>query len=203
MAAEVFIIKSLLIQSAIMLGALGIIVFFLIRAVWQRQPKHIVIFSIWSCLVLAFFNSSLFGFSEVKVTPQGVGLTYGYLSPRNRMLPLHVDWRIESHRAGLRKTKLLYFLVIGGKESMRVRGGKGLELLNAIGESIDRMKAANPEEETAGKGPSVPTLSGYLSSLVTAVYTKGRREKVEGLSAPTSSGRVPGFLASRHLPSVY
>jgi hypothetical protein len=150
MTAELFTIKSLLVQSVIMLGALAVTLFFLIRAVLRRQPKHIVVFSVWFCLVLGFFNSSLFGFSEVRVTPKGVALSYGYFSPRNSMLSLHIDWRIESQRAGLRKSKHLYFLVIDGKESMRVRGVKGLELLDAIGKAIDRMKAANPEEGAAG-----------------------------------------------------
>jgi len=187
MPAEVFTIKSLLIQNAIMLGAFGITLFFLIRAIWQRRRKHIVVFLIWSCLVVGFFNSPLFGFSEVRVSHQGVGLTYGYLSLRNSVLPLHVDWRIERHWAGLRKAKRLYSLVIDGKESMRVRGGKGLELLNTIGEAIDRMKAANPEEEAAGKRPSAVRQAhgleqgrraALLSSLVTAAYAKGQRSKV-------------------------
>ena len=149
MPTEVFTIKSLLIQNSIMLGAFGITLFFLIRAIWQGRRKHIVVFLGWSCLVVGFFNSPLFGFSEVRVSHQGVALTYGYLSFRNSALPLPVDWRIERHRAGLRKTKRLYSLVIDEKESMRVRGGSGLALLNTIGEAIDRMKASNPKEEAA------------------------------------------------------
>ena len=72
MPAEVFIIKSLLLQNTLMLGALGINLLFFIRAIWKKNGKQIVVFSIWSCLVVGFFNSSLFGFSEVRVTPQGL-----------------------------------------------------------------------------------------------------------------------------------
>ncbi len=146
MPAEVFTIKSLLVQNTLMLGALGITIFFLIRAAWKKNRRHIIVFSIWPCLVLAFFNSPFFGFSEVRVSPQGLGINYGLLSLRNTVLPLHSDWRIQKRRAGLRKTKRLYSLVIAGKESMRVRGGRGLELLDTIGRSIDSMKAADVQE---------------------------------------------------------
>jgi hypothetical protein len=146
MPAEVFTIKSLLLQNTLMLGALGITILFLIRAIWKKRRKHIIVFSIWSCLVVGFFNSSLFGFSEVRVTPKGLRINYGLLSLRNSVLPLHSDWSIQKHRGGLRKTKRLYSLVIAGKESMRVRGGGGLKLLDTIGRSIDRMKSAHLQE---------------------------------------------------------
>jgi hypothetical protein len=127
-----------------MLGALGIAILFLIQAIRKKRRKHIIVFSIWPCLVVGFFNSSLFGFSEVRVTPQGLRINYGFLSPRNSVLPLHSDWEIQTHRVGLRKTKLVYSLVIAGKVSMRVRGAGGLKLLDNIGRSIDRMRAAHP-----------------------------------------------------------
>ena len=144
MPAEVFIIKSLLLQNTLMLGALGIILLFLIRAIWKKRRKQIIVFSVWSCLVVGFFNSSLFGFSEVRVTPKGLEIDYGFLSLRNSVLSLDSDWKILTHRGGLRKTKKLYSLVIAGRQSMPVRGGGGLELLNTIGQAIDRMKAVNP-----------------------------------------------------------
>jgi hypothetical protein len=141
MPVEVFTIKSLLVQNTLMLSALGIIILFLIRAVWMKRRRHIVVFSIWLCLVIGFFNSSLFGFSEVRVSPKGLRINYGFLSVRNTQLPLDSDWRIQKHRAGLRKTKRLYSLVIAGRESMRVSGGGGLRNLEEIGLYIDRMKA--------------------------------------------------------------
>ena len=147
MPTEVFTIKSLLVQNTLMLGALGITILLLLRAIWKKRRRQIIAFSIWSCLVVGFFNSPLFGFSEVGVGPEGLQINYGLLSLHNRVLPLHSDWRIRKHRAGLRKTKRLYSLVIAGKESMRVRGGRGLKLLDTIGRSIDRMKAAYPREE--------------------------------------------------------
>ena len=147
MPTEVFTIKSLLVQNTLMLGALGITILLLLRAIWKKRRRQIIAFSIWSCLVVGFFNSPLFGFSEVGVGPEGLQINYGLLSLHNRVLPLHSDWRIQKHRAGLRKTKRLYSLVIAGKESMRVRGGRGLKLLDTIGRSIDRMKAAYPREE--------------------------------------------------------
>ena len=142
MPAEVFIIKSLLLQNTLMLGALGIILLFLIRAIWKKSAKGIVVFLIWPFLVVGFFNSSLFGFSEVRVTPKGLDIDYGLLSLRNSVLPLDSDWKIQTHRAGLRKTKTLYSLVIAERQSMRVRGAGKLALLNTIGGAIDRMKAA-------------------------------------------------------------
>ncbi len=144
MPTEVFIIKSLLLQDTLMLGALGITLLFLIRSIRKKHRKQMVVFSVWSCLVVGFFNSPLFGFSEVLVTPQGLEISYGLLSLRNRVLPLHSDWRVQMHRAGLRKTKRLYSLVIAGQRSMRVRGAGGVTLLNTIGQSIDRMRAADP-----------------------------------------------------------
>jgi hypothetical protein len=146
MPVDVFAIKSLLVQNTLMLGALGIIILFLIRAIWRRRRRHIVVFSIWLCLVVGFFNSPLFGFSEVRVTPEGLRIDYGMLSVHNTVLPLSSDWRIREHRAGLRKTKRLFSLVIAGRQSMRVKGGGGLKTLEAIGRSIDRMKAAHVRE---------------------------------------------------------
>jgi hypothetical protein len=144
MPAEVFIIKSLLLRNTLMLGASGIILLFLIRAIWKKSRKQIIVFSVWSCLVVGFFNSSLFGFSEVRVTPKGLEIDYGFLSLRNSVLSLDSDWKILTRRGGLRKTKKLSSLVIAGRQSMPVRGGGGLELLNTIGQAIDGMKAVNP-----------------------------------------------------------
>ena len=51
MPAEVFIIKSLLLQNTLMVGALGITLLFLIRAIWKKEPKthnrlfNLVVFS--------------------------------------------------------------------------------------------------------------------------------------------------------------
>ena len=146
MNTEIFIIKSLYVQNAIMLAFLGITVSFLIYSIFKRKPKHIAAFTIWVFLVLWFFNSPFFGFSVVTVGSQGIKLDYGILSIRNDVLPLDSEWKIETYMSGIRKNKRLYFISIVDRQSMKVRGVKDLRLLEKIGESIERVKAKRFKE---------------------------------------------------------
>ncbi|UCF57541.1 MAG: hypothetical protein JSW15_03485 [Deltaproteobacteria bacterium] len=142
MTTETFIIKSLYIQNTIMLIFLGVVVSFLIHSLTKRKPKRIGVFTIWLFLVLWFFNSPFFGFSAVSVSPQGIKLNYGILSFRNELLPVKSEWKVETSLSGIRKKKRLYFISIAGHQSMKVKGGDKLRLLQSIGKSIDRMKSA-------------------------------------------------------------
>jgi hypothetical protein len=146
MNTEIFIIKSLYVQNAIMLAFLGITVSFLIYSIIKRKPKHIAAFTIWVFLVLWFFNSPFFGFSAVTVGSQGIKLDYGILSIRNDVLPLDSEWKIETYMSGIRRNKRLYFISIADRQSMKVRGAKDLRLLEKIGESIERVKAKRFKE---------------------------------------------------------
>jgi len=141
MAPEIYIIKSIHVQNAIMLTFLGVTVAFLIHSVLKKRPKHIAVFSVWVLLVLWFFNSPFFGFSTVSLSREGIRLNYGILSFRNELLPPDSDWKVETYLSGIRKNKKLYFISIAGRRSMKVKGEKDLNLLGRIGESIERMKA--------------------------------------------------------------
>jgi len=141
MAPEIYIIKSIHVQNAIMLTFLGVAVAFLIHSVLKKRPKHIAVFSVWVLLVLWFFNSPFFGFSTVSLSREGIRLNYGILSFRNELLPPDSDWKVETYLSGIRKNKKLYFISIAGRRSMKVKGEKDLNLLGRIGESIERMKA--------------------------------------------------------------
>ena len=141
MDSEIFIIRSLYIQNSIMLIFLCVVVSFLIYSILKKKPKHIVVFSIWLCLVLWFFNSPFFGFSAVSVGPAGMKLNYGIVSFRNDLLPIDSGWKVETYMAGIRRNKRLHYITIGGRRSMKVRGVKELRLLEKIGESIERTRS--------------------------------------------------------------
>ena len=143
MDSETFIIKSLFVQNAIMLISVGVVFSLLIHAIIKRRRKHMAVFTIWLILVLWFFNSTIFGFSAVSVGQDGIRLRYGILSLRNDLLPLNSEWKVETYLSGIRKTKRLYFIAIGGRQSMKVKGEDKRRLLQNIGESIDRMKASD------------------------------------------------------------
>jgi len=140
MPSETFVIKSILIQNIIMLSLLGIVVSLLANSIIKKKQKHIVVFALWVLLVFWFFNSPLFGFSAVSVSPQGNKLNYGILSFRNDLLPIESEWKVETYMAGIRRNKRLHFISIGDRQSMKVRGAKDLELLKRIGGSIEEMK---------------------------------------------------------------
>ena len=123
-----------------MLSFLGIVVSLLVNSIIKTKQKHMVVFSLWVLLVFWFFNSPLFGFSAVSVSPDGIKLNYGILSFRNDLLPVESEWKTETDMAGIRRNKRLHFISIGDRQSMRVRGAKDLELLERIGGSIEEMK---------------------------------------------------------------
>lgn len=141
MEPQTFVIKSLTVQNSIMLLSLGIVVFFLARALLKGRMKHVLVFAVWVGIVLWFFNSPLFGFSTVTVAPTGIQVNYGILSFRNTVLPLDTTWKIESSLTGIIKTNKIYYIRIGNHESMKVKGKEDVDLLHKIGEAIARMKA--------------------------------------------------------------
>jgi hypothetical protein len=106
----------------------------------QKKPKHLLASLIWLGIVVWFFNSPFFGFSTVSVNPESIDVNYGILSLKNDRLPITSPWEIETHTLGLRKMKTAYLIRIGDRKSMKVRRGKGLELLTGIGETIDEYR---------------------------------------------------------------
>jgi len=126
-----------------MLCFLGLAISFLLYSLLKKRKKHIVVFFIWVLLVVWFFNSPFFGFSAVSVSTEGIRLNYGILSFRNDLLPIDSKWEVRTYRSGIRKNKKLYFLSVGEQQSMKVKGLKDLQLLEEIGESIERMKGKN------------------------------------------------------------
>jgi hypothetical protein len=144
MDSEIFIIRSLFIQNAIMLISLGVVFSLLIHAIIKKRRKHSAVFSIWLVLVLWFFNSTIFGFSAVSVSQGGIRLNYGILSLKNDLLPLESEWKVETYLSGIRKSKRLYFITVGGRQSMKVKGEDKRRLLQSIGKAINRIKARKP-----------------------------------------------------------
>ena len=140
MEIQTFVIKSLPLQNTIMLFSLGIVLFFLVRSLVKGKFKHILVFLAWIGIVIWFFNSPFFGFSEVAVSRGGIGVSYGILSLRNKTLPLDTQWKIETSPSGLLKTSKLYYLQIGEDRSMKIKGKKDLALLRKIGEAIAHMR---------------------------------------------------------------
>jgi len=149
MMTQTFVIRSLLVQDAVMILSLGVVLFLFIFFLAKKKPRNIVVCFLWILLVLWFFNSRFFGFSAVTVGPSGIQVRYGILSWRDTVLPLGTPWRIKDRFSGIRKTERLYFLQIGGHDSMKVRGRKDLELLQAAGKAIDRF---NPRGKTLSGG---------------------------------------------------
>ncbi len=152
MDSEIFIIKSLFIQNAIMLISLGVVLSLLIHAVIKKRPKHTAVFTIWLVLVLWFFNSTIFGFSAVSVGQDGIRLSYGILSLRNDLLPVDSEWEVETYLSGIRKSKRLYFITIGGRQSMKVKGEDKRRLLQSIGKAIDRIQSGRGQVLSYNKG---------------------------------------------------
>ena len=141
MESQTFIIKSLIVQNAIMLLSLGVLLFFLIQSLRRKRQKSVIASFIWIGILFWFFNSPFFGFSAVSVSREGIRLNYGILSLRNDLLPLESSWKVENYLGGIRKMERLHFLRIGNRESMKVRGAEALKNLQDIGSAIDRMRA--------------------------------------------------------------
>jgi hypothetical protein len=140
MEVQTFVIKSLFLQNTIMLCSLGIVLFFLTRSLIKGKIKHIVVFLAWTGVVIWFFNSPFFGFSEVTVSRKGIKVNYGILSFQNKTLPLDTQWKIEASPSGLLKISKVYFLQIGEHQSMKVKGKKDLAFLHRIGDTIAHMR---------------------------------------------------------------
>ena len=144
MVTETFVIKSLYIQNTIMLSFFGLVIFLLMHSILKKRQRYIAVFSIWLFLVLWFFNSPFFGFSAVSVSPKGIKISYGILSFRNDLLPLNSEWKIETYMSGIKRNKRLYFISIGGRQSMKVRALRDQHMLEKIGKYIERVKSDNP-----------------------------------------------------------
>ena len=144
MVTETFVIKSLYIQNTIMLSFFGLVIFLLMHSILKKRQRYIAVFSIWLFLVLWFFNSPFFGFSAVSVSPKGIKISYGILSFRNDLLPLNSEWKIETYMSGIKRNKRLYFISIGGRQSMKVRALREQHMLEKIGKYIERVKAEKP-----------------------------------------------------------
>ncbi len=142
MAPLTFSIKSIAVQNAIMLLALGAVLSFIGFALTKKSPKHVVISLLWLAGVVLFFNSPLFGFSRVTISYDGIKIDYGILSFRNTTVPITTPWKIESHISGIRRMKKVYTLRLGSHESMRVKSRGDLELLKRIGRAIDEVRKA-------------------------------------------------------------
>jgi hypothetical protein len=146
MDTDTFIIKSVYVQNGIMLTFLGVAIAFLVHSVFKKRPKHIAVFSVWVLLVIWFFNSPFFGFSAVSAGPEGININYGVLSFQNSRLPLDSTWEVKTYLGGIRKNRRLYYIIIGGHRSMKVKW-EGEPLLREIGESIDRFRSRRSKKE--------------------------------------------------------
>lgn len=142
MDSQLFIIKSLYVQDGIMLAALAGLIFLMVRSIARKKIKTMIAVLIWIGIVLWFFNS-FFGFSTVRVGPEGIGLNYGILSPRNAVLPIDSEWKIENYLSGIRRNKRLFYIRIDSHQSMRL-SGRQAQILEEIGAAIDSMKGLKP-----------------------------------------------------------
>lgn len=144
---ETFSIKSIYVQDLVMIVSFGLVVGLFISALLKRRTKQTIVFLIWIFVVLWFFNSSFFGFSEISIGPKGIDVSYGFLSFKDTRLPVGSPWKIHTERGGLKKMKRLYSLEVHNHRSMRVRGGDGLSLLQEIGRAIEAEAAKTPHPD--------------------------------------------------------
>jgi hypothetical protein len=140
METQTFFIRSVMVQNVIMGIIVAIIVAVLIRFLLRKQLKYTVVAVIWACIALWFFNSPLWGFSAVTVSPNGLQIHYGFLSVfRNATLPVDTHWKIRRYLGGIRKLKNLYYFQLENHQSLKVRGADKVELLQALGGAIDEI----------------------------------------------------------------
>lgn len=140
MPAEIFFIRSVAVQNIIMGIIAALLAGLLVRAVVQGKHRHIIAVAAWILISLWFFNSPLWGFSAVTVSPAGLRLHYGFLSvAKNTSLPPDTSWKIHIYMGGLRRIKKLYYLELAGHQSLKISGTNGLAALQAIGAAIDRL----------------------------------------------------------------
>jgi hypothetical protein len=140
MDSEIFFIRSVTVQNLIMGLALLIIAGLLLRFVTQHKFRHATAVGIWALIILWFFNSPLWGFSAVTISPQGLKLDYGFLSiAKNTTLPPDTAWKIHVYLGGIRKLQKLYYFQLTGHKSLKVQGPAGLASLQSLGAAIDRL----------------------------------------------------------------
>ncbi len=140
MDTQFFAIKSLVVQNSIMILALGVVLFFIVYSLSKKNLKYLLASLIWLVMVLWFFNSPFFGFSTVSVSREGIDVNYGILSLKNDRLPIGSPWEIVTSPSGIRRLKKVHLIRIGDRESMKVRRGKGLDLLKDMGAVIDEYR---------------------------------------------------------------
>jgi len=140
MTTEIFFIRSLTIQNVIMGIIAAIIAGLFIRSILQRKSRHTVAVVLWALIALWFFNSPLWGFSAITVSPDGLKLHYGFLSVfKNTSLPPATSWKIRVYMGGIRKIKRLYYLQLARHNSLKVRGADRLSTLQSVGTAIDNL----------------------------------------------------------------
>ncbi len=140
MEMQTFFIRSVMVQNVIMGMIAAIVVGLLIRFISRRQFKYVVVVGVWGLIALWFFNGPFWGFSAVTVSSGGLKVQYGFLSVfRNSTLPVNSQWKIHKYLGGIRRLKKLYFFRLPGHKSLKVRGRDKIEILKALGSSIDRL----------------------------------------------------------------
>jgi carbon starvation protein CstA len=140
MEAQTFFIRSVMVQNVIMGIIAAIILGVLIRCLWKQQLKNTVAVVIWALIAVWFFNGPLWGFSAVTVSPDSLQIHYGFLSVfRNTTLPVDTHWKIRKYLGGIRKLKNLYFFELADHRSLKVRGMRKIELMQALGAAIDEV----------------------------------------------------------------
>jgi len=144
MEIQTFYIRSIMVQNIIMGIVVAIIVTLLIRSMWKRKWSHSILVVIWGLAALWFFNGPLWGFSAVTVSTKGLEVHYGFLSVfKNTTLPVHTEWKIQKYLGGIRKLNTLYFFQLSNHKSLKVRGVGKLEVLHALGASINHLNGIN------------------------------------------------------------
>jgi len=140
MEMQTFFIRSVMVQNVIMGIIAAIVVGLLIRFISRRQFKYVVVVGVWGLIALWFFNGPFWGFSAVTVSSGGLKVQYGFLSVfKNSTLPVNSQWKIHKYLGGIRRLKKLYFFRLPGHQSLKVRGRDKIEILKALGSSIDRL----------------------------------------------------------------
>ncbi|MBN1930365.1 MAG: hypothetical protein JW786_01990 [Desulfobacterales bacterium] len=147
MESQLFIIKSIYVQDGIMFFALAGLIFLLIKSFLNKKIKVLIASAIWIVIVLWFFNT-YFGFSSVRVSPEGIELNYGVLSPKNTILSINSKWKIENYLSGIRKSRRVFYIKIADRDSMGVTG-RYAQVLEEIGAAIDKMKSQESDSSNS------------------------------------------------------
>ncbi len=140
METQIYYIRSIAVQNLIM-GIVTALIFVLLAiSLWRRKRRHTIALVIWAAITLWFFNSPLWGFSAVTVSPVGLEIDHGFLSVfKNSRLPPDTNWKIHVYMGGIRRIKKLYYLELAGLKSLKVRGHDRLLVVQSIGAAVDRL----------------------------------------------------------------